>query len=461
MSPDGGWAGRHAGGFVDGGKGSRNARGNSPLSSDEVPTILQKGEYVFPKSAVQLYGSDYLKKMAAGTPPAQPATLGIGGIMGGTMAAMTGGIIGIAMQNLMAWAGMQYGGGGGTGAAVDFAKAQDGKPYIWGGVGPRGYDCSGYMSAIANVLTGKDNPYSRIFATGMVRAGVPFGPFEPGLGGPFQIGVKHGNPGHTAGTLMGVPVESGGGHGAMYGKSAASATDKQFNMHFHIPEDKIAAGAAIPGFGSVSGEPGSDKVQQRVKAVAAQYGWANGEQWVALYNLIQKESSWNPFAANPTSSARGLFQKMTSIHGPLESTIEGQARWGLNYIKGRYGNPGAAWAFHRRNNWYDSGGDVPPGPFSGYNGTNQTESMITHSRTSQLINALEVANITYRQLQSQVKALTPTVSDSVAQAAGDTYNEYNVNVNGSGLGVKELEMAIMNGIENAKARQDKRRGKRK
>src|SRR5690606_2290154 len=51
----------------------------------------------------------------------------------------------------------------------------------------------------------------------------------------------------------------------------------------------------------------------------------------------------------------GLFQKMTSIHGPLESTVEGQARWGLNYIKNRYGDPISAQRWHRSHNWYAKG----------------------------------------------------------------------------------------------------------
>lgn len=32
-------------------------------------------------------------------------------------------------------------------AAINFAKRQVGKPYVWGGTGPRGYDCSGLMVA--------------------------------------------------------------------------------------------------------------------------------------------------------------------------------------------------------------------------------------------------------------------------------------------------------------------------
>lgn len=462
MNPMGSYSPRHGGGMVDGSFGSRNGRGASPIGDDEVPTLLQRGEFVFPRSAVSLYGSEYLSKMAAGNPPQGQGGVGMAGVGGSLMAVMGRSLIGLAMQNLLTWASGQYGGGGGTGAAVDFAKAQDGKPYIWGGVGPTGYDCSGYMSAIANVLTGKDSPYKRIFSTGMVKSGVPFGPFVPGLGGAFSIGVKHGNPGHTAGTLLGVPVESTGDH-VRYGKDASFANDKQFNMFFHIPDELIAAGAAIPGLGYAGNEPASDKVQQRVKNVAARYGWAGGAEWVALYNLIQGESSWNPNAANPTSSARGLFQKLTKLHGPLESTIEGQAEWGLNYIKGKYGSPSAAFAkwSSRNPHWYDSGGDVPPGLRYIYNGTNKTESLITHGRTGQLMDALNVANVTYRGLQSQVKSLTPSLTGAVANGSGDTYNEIRIEgitIQGSNLSEKELKRAITSGIEDAKIKDLKKKG---
>src|SRR5699024_6947903 len=32
-------------------------------------------------------------------------------------------------------------------SVLDFARAQIGKPYIWGGTGPDGYDCSGLVQA--------------------------------------------------------------------------------------------------------------------------------------------------------------------------------------------------------------------------------------------------------------------------------------------------------------------------
>lgn len=116
-------------------------------------------------------------------------------------------------------------------------------------------------------------------------------------------------------------------------------------------------GAIKGSAGSMGGAATGGAARSIVQGLAAARGWT-GSQWAALDRLIQKESSWNPNAANPTSSARGLFQKMTSIHGPLEPTIEGQANWGFNYIAGRYGDPISALAFHDRNNWYAKGGLV-------------------------------------------------------------------------------------------------------
>lgn len=108
---------------------------------------------------------------------------------------------------------------------------------------------------------------------------------------------------------------------------------------------------------------GTAKAQ--VRSVAAGFGWGLGKQWDAIDWLVQRESSWNPSAENPRSSAKGLFQKMTSLHGPVESTPAGQALWGLKYIKGRFGTPVNAMNFHRRNNWYDKGGVVKPTLFDG------------------------------------------------------------------------------------------------
>lgn len=124
------------------------------------------------------------------------------------------------------------GGGGpinpGLAGALSWARSQVGKPYIWGGVGPAGYDCSGFMSAIVNVIKGK-SPYSRLFATGSLPAGM----FSPGNGA-FNIGWFTGNPGHVAGTLNGVNVESRGGRGVVVGPGARGANDSLFNRRGHL-----------------------------------------------------------------------------------------------------------------------------------------------------------------------------------------------------------------------------------
>lgn len=125
--------------------------------------------------------------------------------------------------------------------------------------------------------------------------------------------------------------------------------------------------------GAASITSGAGGIRAIVAKMAAARGWGDAANLNALNALISQESSWDPNAANPDSSARGLFQKMTSIHGPIESTVKGQTRWGLNYIASRHDNPVGAWGFHTRNNWYDDGGMVPPGLSLSYNGTGKAE----------------------------------------------------------------------------------------
>lgn len=142
------------------------------------------------------------------------------------------------------------------------------------------------------------------------------------------------------------------------GASPTGVTPPAF---FDRPEQEAPeqpTGAAAVAAGAMSGAAGH-KYGQYALSKFQQYGWSEGEL-AALTKLWNKESgnpksneiTWNPGAANPTSSARGIAQKMTSIHGPIEPTAEGQIDWGLQYIAGRYGSPSRALAFHVRNGWY-------------------------------------------------------------------------------------------------------------
>lgn len=216
---------------------------------------------------------------------------------------------------------------------------------------------------------------------------------------PISLGGGDGGSGGDQGVLPGWAKKFMKGPIRWFSERLQSGTDKikgKFgsnfftNMLLGLPKKAIKGitdylvgpveGTRGPGSGSgigvdVSGISGP--VVKQVRSVAKKFGWGRGSQWSALKELIQAESSWNPNAANPTSSARGLFQKMTSIHGPVEKTAAGQAAWGLNYIKGRYSNPAAAWAFHKRNNYYDNGGYLEAGRTLAVNKTGKPEPVLT------------------------------------------------------------------------------------
>jgi hypothetical protein len=86
------------------------------------------------------------------------------------------------------------------------------------------------------------------------------------------------------------------------------------------------------------------------------FGWTQWQfQWLNL--LWERESGWNKFARNPYSGAYGIPQampgsKMASAGPNWPSNAWTQIRWGLRYIKGRYGSPHRAWLHSQATGWY-------------------------------------------------------------------------------------------------------------
>ncbi len=75
-----------------------------------------------------------------------------------------------------------------------------------------------------------------------------------------------------------------------------------------------------------------------------------------LAQLWDRESHWNVKARNP-SGAYGIPQampgsKMAAFGADWQTNPVTQIKWGLSYIKGRYGTPCAAWSHSESTGWY-------------------------------------------------------------------------------------------------------------
>jgi hypothetical protein len=81
------------------------------------------------------------------------------------------------------------------------------------------------------------------------------------------------------------------------------------------------------------------------------------DQFRCLDSLWTRESNWNHRAYNRWSGAYGIPQalpghKMGLAGWDWRFNPQTQIRWGLRYIKGRYGSPCGAWGHFRSHNWY-------------------------------------------------------------------------------------------------------------
>lgn len=93
----------------------------------------------------------------------------------------------------------------------------------------------------------------------------------------------------------------------------------------------------------------------QVQAMARQM--IPADQFQCFSNIVQRESTWNYKAMNPSSGAYGLVQalpgsKMASAGADWQTNPATQIKWGLNYMNERYDSPCGAWSFWQANHWY-------------------------------------------------------------------------------------------------------------
>jgi phage-related protein len=301
---------------------------------DRVPAVLSPGEGVVRPEVTRAVGPGWINQV--------------------NQVAMRGGVTGVRRylsQGGESAAGFQRFAEGGVAAGQIFARQQSGDPYVWGGVGPNGFDCSGFMSAITNVVLGQA-PYSRRFATGSFSASKGAGGFVPGTGSAFVIGVSPdtgSGVGHMAGNLGGLGVESRGGNGVVVGGGARSVQDKMFPWQFYLPQ---VGGQFVPGNGGVDIVGKLMELWAKVTEFLGRIGEFTGTQW--------------------GSGAMGMVQNLAK--GALDFLM-GKASGGVLAPGTNPGiNTGAAGAAGPgAGNMFDQGGIIPTGTSIVHNKTGKPE----------------------------------------------------------------------------------------
>ncbi len=115
-----------------------------------------------------------------------------------------------------------------------------------------------------------------------------------------------------------------------------------------------AVTSAVSAAAVRSGPVTANSNEALANQMAAGYGWT-GSQATCLDELWTHESGFDAYAANSTSDARGIPQKISGWSADYQpGNARQQVAWGLAYIAGRYGNPCNAWAFEMSHtpNWY-------------------------------------------------------------------------------------------------------------
>jgi len=100
----------------------------------------------------------------------------------------------------------------------------------------------------------------------------------------------------------------------------------------------------------------SGSPRQIAQAMLGSFGWS-ASQFACLDPLWAHESGWSVTAHNASSGAYGIPQavpgsKMASAGPDWQTNATTQIKWGLQYIKGTYGSPCAAYAHEQSTGWY-------------------------------------------------------------------------------------------------------------
>jgi hypothetical protein len=141
---------------------------------------------------------------------------------------------------------------------------------------------------------------------------------------------------------------------------AMSAATKSFKV---VGTPKVAkvpvpvqapAGAGTPVIAAPPPNPGT--AQAIAYKLLPTFGFSASGQFNCLDQIFSRESGWRWNAAN-ASGAYGIPQalpgsKMAQFGTDWQTNPATQIKWGIWYIKSRYGSPCNAWGFWQAHGWY-------------------------------------------------------------------------------------------------------------
>lgn len=98
------------------------------------------------------------------------------------------------------------------------------------------------------------------------------------------------------------------------------------------------------------------EIQSYIHQKIYEYGWTENDYY-AIVQIVNRESSFNPYAVNKKSGSCGLFQaypcsKMAKYGKDYRTNYKVQVAWGTDYIKNRYKTPSNAWSFWQSHHWF-------------------------------------------------------------------------------------------------------------
>jgi hypothetical protein len=185
-----------------------------------------------------------------------------------------------------------------------------------------------------------------------------------------------------------------------------------------------AQGVVNKVFGSLATAPGGETAvpggvatgngAALMRQISKQRGWNFADWWA----LDASETSHGANLSNPTSTARLRGQFLDSNYGkygpgsdPRQNPTMGQQIQSMAaYIAERYGNPTAAWTFHKAHNWYQRGGSVLASLFAP-GGSPKDKGAKTKSKT--------IANILHAKTHKPKDHLTTAMVNSLKKAGAD------------------------------------------